>query len=140
MAAIRSLSSIAQKWQERASSASNVYAAGVQSPKSDWAAQTAAAAGNWEAGVTEAARNKSFGKGVQAAGTPKWQQKSVSKGAPRYAPGVADALPDYSKGFEKFRQVIESTQLPPRFAKGDPRNIERVRTIASALRKAKVSA
>jgi hypothetical protein len=37
-------------------------------------------------------------------------------------------------------QVIESIQLPPRGPKGDPRNIERVRVIAQALRARKLAA
>jgi predicted aminopeptidase len=108
-------------------------------PKADWQAQTIGAAANWEAGITEAARNKSFASGVNRAGTKKWQSKAISKGAARYGAGVADAQPDYQAGFEPYRQIIESTTLPPRFAKGDPRNVERVKVMAAALRKGKVS-
>jgi hypothetical protein len=88
--------------------------------------------------VTGAAQAKSFQKGVQAAGTPKWQSKALSKGTARYGPGVAEGEPDFAQGFDRFRTVIEGTNLPPRFAKGDPRNVERVRVMSTALRRAKV--
>lgn len=137
MAVIRSLDTIRKKWQDRTSTAGEQYAQGVSSPRADWAGQTAGAQANWEAGVTAAAQAKSFSRGAQAAGTAKWQSKAVGKGAMRFGPGVQDAGPEFQAGFEKYRAVIEQTNLPPRFATGDPRNVERVRVISQALRKAK---
>jgi hypothetical protein len=139
MPAIRSISSVGSKWAARAGSAGQQYADGVKSPKRDWATNAGAAQANWEAGVQGAATRKSFSKGVSQAGTQKWQTKASSKGAQRFGPGVADAQPDYQKGFEPYANVISSTQLPPKFAKGDPRNVDRVRVMSQALRNAKVA-
>ena len=138
MPAVRSIASVSKKWVDRAGTAGAQYAEGVSSPKKDWATSAGAAGANWEAGVAEASRKKSFGKGVAAAGTQKWQRKAIAKGTQRFGPGVADAQPDYQAGFEPYRNVIEGTALPPRFAKGDPRNVERVKVMSAALRKAKV--
>ena len=138
MANVRSLDFITNKWATRAATAGDVYEAGVRNPKADWQRSAAASQGSWESGVAEAARQKSFSKGVNAAGTQKWQAKTIAKGVQRFGPGVQEAGPDFQQGFEKYRQVIEATNLPPRFAKGDPRNIERVKVMAAALRKAKV--
>ena len=138
MPAIRSLAAIGKKWNDRASSAGPQYAEGIATPKKDWANEAARAQPNWEAGVQQAAQAKSFSKGVTAAGTPKWQQKATVKGVQRFGPGVQVAQPDYQAGFEKYRQVIEATALPPRLAKGDPRNLQRVGAMSQALRKAKV--
>ena len=140
MANIRGLDFISQKWSSRAATAGDVYEAGVRQPKADWQRSTAAAQGSWEAGVADAARMKTFSKGVTSAGTQKWQAKTIAKGVNRFGPGIQEAGPDFQVGFERYRGVIESTQLPPRFAKGDPRNIERVKVMAQALRKAKVGA
>jgi hypothetical protein len=137
MPAIRSTATIVKKWADRAGSAGQQYADGVASPKKDWATNAAGAQNNWEAGVQGAATKKSFSKGVSSAGTAKWQKKATTKGAQRFGPGVADAQPDYQAGFEPFANVISSTTLPPKFAKGDPRNVERVRVMSQALRKAK---
>ena len=37
------------------------------------------------------------------------------------------------KGFQPYADTIRSTTLPPRFPKGDPRNLERTKAIATAL-------
>jgi len=44
---------------------------------------------------------------------------------------------DYEKGFAPYRDEIEKTALPPRYPRRDPRNIQRVATIAAALGKKK---
>ena len=41
----------------------------------------------------------------------------------------------YATKMAPVLKIIETTTLPPRFAKGDPRNIERVKVLAAALRK-----
>lgn len=138
MPAIRPIGSVASKWAQRAGTAGPQYADGVKSPKADWATNASAGQSNWEAGTQAAAVAKSFGKGVTRAGTAKWQGKAIGKGVQRYGPGVADAQPDYQAGFEPYANVISSTTLPPKFAKGDPRNVQRVQVMAAALRKAKM--
>jgi len=78
-----------------------------------------------------------FAKGVQQAGDAKWSAAAQGKGAERFGPGAQAGVGDYEKGVQKYLNVIENTILPPRGPKGDPRNIERVKVMASALRKAK---
>ena len=126
------------KWARRASSATEEYTQGVQNPRTSWAAATQAAAGAQAAGVQAAIAAKSFEKGVAKAGDARWSQKALSKGAARFGPGINDAKGDYEAGFAPYAQVIASTQLPPRGAKGDPKNIERVRVMAAALRAKKM--
>jgi hypothetical protein len=135
---IRPMATIGEKWLNRAGSAGPQYAAGVKQPKQDWATNAAAAQPNWNAGVQMAATAGSFGKGVQAAGTGKWQQKASTLGAQRYPQGVADAGPAYQKGFSPYAQVISQTTLPPRASKGNPANLQRVNVMATALHQAKV--
>lgn len=92
-----------------------------------------AAAGAQAAGVQQAITEKRFEKSVAATPDSKWAEKASTKGADRFGPGVAQAEQDYEKGFAPYRQVIESTTLPARGAKGDPKNIERVKVMAAAL-------
>ena len=138
MAQIKSASEIAKKWSEVTPTRQSFYEAGVKSPLRDWATNTAAAEDAWASGVQEAAANKRFGAGVRRAGTEKWSRKVVEVGVPRWGAGVRAAAPDYEEGFRPYRDVIESTSLPPKYAKGDPRNIDRVAAIAMALHKKKV--
>lgn len=131
---VKSLASIREKWQRVTPARVQDYTEGVQSPTTDWATASKAAESSYETGVQQAISSKRFGKGITAAGTQKWQQRTVEKGSSRWPQGVQIAGPDFEKGFGPYRDIIERTQLPPRGPKGDPRNIERVATLARALR------
>jgi hypothetical protein len=136
---VKSGTAIAEKWARVTPQRTADYEAGVRQPTKDWATQTANAEDSYSQGVQKAVQDKRFGKGVKAAGTSKWQEKAISKGTQRWGPGVSIAENDYESGFEPYRQEMEKVNLPPRFPKGDPRNIQRVAAIATALHKKKVS-
>lgn len=133
MAFIRSIEQIAKKWADVTPMRTDDYAAGVLNPRRDWATATAAAEPSYEMGVTQGIAKKKFGKAVKKAGTPKWQKGATEKGTTRWGPGVALAEPEYKAGFGPFRDVIERTTLPPRYARRDPRNLARVKAICDAL-------
>ena len=133
MAFIRAIEQIAQKWASVTPMRSADYQAGVENPRRDWAQATAAAESSYEAGVQQAIAKKRFGKGVKSAGTEKWRRGATEKGVVRWGPGVALAEPAYKSGFAPYRDAIEHTTLPPRYAKRDPRNLERVKAIVNAL-------
>ena len=137
MPLVKNIAKIAEKWARVTPQRSADYEAGVKDPVRDWATNTVAANAAWKAGIAEASAKDRFSKGVQKVGTEKWKRKAVEVGPARFSQGVQVAQPDYEKGFAPFRDTIEKTVLPPRFAKGDPRNIDRVRVIAAALADAK---
>ena len=139
MAEIRPADVIARKWASVTPQRSADYQAGVEAPRKDWARQTQAAAGAWADGVQKAVTNKSFEKGVSKAGTPKWQRGAVEKGVQRWGPGVALAEDAYLTGFAPYREAIARVQLPPRYARRDPRNLDRVKAVVEALKRAKES-
>lgn len=138
MPKIRSIAAVGEKWKRRTEIAGPEYEEGVKNPKKDWATETKRAEASFEAGITQAIRDKRFGKGVGKAGTGKWQEGAVTKGVTRFGPGVAVAEAAYEKGFAPFRDVIEATVLPTRYAKGDPRNFQRVIAMGTALHKKKI--
>jgi len=138
MPAIRSAADIARKWAEVTPLRAGDYEAGVRAPKVDWQTATEEAADAWGEGVEKARAEGRFAAGVRKATTAKWQRKAIEVGVRRWPDGVRVAQPDYQAGFAPYRDVIERTVLPPRYAKGDPRNIERVREMAMALHRAKV--
>lgn len=109
------------------------------SPRTPWKAATVASAQAHSDAVTKAVAEKRFEKGVQKATEQDWSSAAAGKGSQRFAGGVADAVGDYSSGTAKFTQVIETTTLPPRGPKGDPRNFERSKVMGMALHKAKNS-
>lgn len=128
---------IAQKWSRVTPQRTEDYRTGVENPRVDWAQATANAETSWREGITAAAGRQAFSAGVRSAGTAKWQQKAAEKGTSRFAEGVALGAGDYERGFAPYRDAIERTTLPPRGPKGDPRNVERVRVMAQALRQRK---
>lgn len=133
MADIRPVDQIAAKWATVTPQRAADYEFGVQNPRADWQRNTAAAAEAWQTGVQAAIAAKSFGTGVNKAGTPKWQNAALTKGVQRWGPGVALAQDAYQTGFTPFREAIARTTLPPRFARRDPRNLARVNAIVAAL-------
>lgn len=128
----------AGRWSRRAAVATEDYRAGVANPRTPWAAATVAAAPVQAAAVQAAIAAGSYAKGVQKAGDERWRNKASTKGADRFAPGVAEAQSDYQAGVQPYLDTIANTTLPPRGPKGDPKNIQRVIAIATALRNKKM--
>jgi len=139
MPKIRSIDEITRKWHDVTPLRADEYVAGVQNPKEDWKTQTLGAAKNYELAIAASVANKSFDKGVGKSSTGRWQDKAVKKGGVRFGPGVTEAAPDFHRGFAPYRDVISNTTLPRRYPKGDPRNLERVRVMAKALRDKKLA-
>lgn len=137
MAEIKPLSQISEKYGRVTPQRTQDYVEGVQNPKTDWAQATQAAEARYQEGVQKAIQQKRFGKGVQKAGTAAWQERAVQVGPNRFAEGVAAGVNKYEQGFAPYAQTIQNTTLPPRFSKGDPRNIDRVKVMSEALRKKK---
>jgi hypothetical protein len=133
MAEIKSLSAIKEKWTRVTPGRTEDYKLGIKNPKRDWATETKAAEANYKAGVDKAHAQGLFVKGVEEAGSAKWQDRALKKGPGRFAEGVYIAGDDYQKGFAPFHAAIERVDLGPRFPKRDPRNLERVRKVVDAL-------
>lgn len=137
MAFIRSIEQIAKKFAQVTPGRTEDYRFGVENPRRDWMAATAAAESAYEGGVTQAIAKKRFGKGVKTAGTSKWQRGAIEKGTARWGPGVSLAQDVYATAFAPFRDAIERCTLPPRYPRRDPRNLDRVKAIVNALVAAK---
>ena len=137
MAFIRSIEQIAKKFATVTPGRTEDYRNGVENPRRDWATAAAASEAAYEAGVTQAIAKKRFGKGVKAAGTETWQKGAIEKGTARWGPGVVLAQDKYARNFAPFRDAIERVTLPPRFARRDPRNLDRVKAVVNALVAAK---
>lgn len=136
---MKSASEIAQKFARVTPGRSADYQSGIADTSADeYASATIAAEEAYEQGVTQAMAEDRFGKGVSR-GKDKWKRKSEGIGTQRYPTGVSAAAQDYEEGFAPYADVISGLTLPPRGPKGDPKNIERVRAVAEALRKKKVS-
>lgn len=130
---VKSLAAIKEKWTRVTPGRIEDYKIGIKNPKRDWATETKEAAANYKQGVDQAHAKGLFVKGVEQAGTGKWQDRALKKGPGRFAEGVYIAGDDYQKGFAPFHAALERTDIGPRFPKRDPRNLERVRKVVDAL-------
>jgi hypothetical protein len=135
---LRPLDQITDKWERRASGAAPDYQAGLAAPRTPWSQAAIAAKGAWQQGVTEAAGRDAFAKGVAKAGDAKWFNKANTLGVRRYPEGVGVTKDDYKSGFAPYYDALTKIDLPARGARGDPKNLERVRAIMQTLRKIKV--
>jgi hypothetical protein len=133
MAAIKSLNAIADKWSTVTPQRQPDYEAGIQQPRRPWQQATAAAADAYRDGVTKAAQQGTFARGVNKAGDEAWRTGALTKGTARWGPGVQLATEKYAAGFAPYRAAIERLTLPPRFARRDPRNLQRVAAVVAAM-------
>jgi len=133
MAGIKSLAAASDKWARRASVATSDYLNGVKNPRRGWSQAAQGAAASYQTGVTQAAQEGRYAKGVAAAGDEAWQQGATTKGPGRYTEGVAIAQPKWEQGFAPFQQAISSLQLPARGPRRSPQNLARVAAVVNAM-------
>jgi hypothetical protein len=138
MAEIKSMAAIKEKWTRVTPTRTDDYSKGISAPKRDWATEAIAAKGNWKAGIDAAASKDMYAKGVTAAGSAKWKKKALTLGPGRFAEGVFQAGDDYATGFAPFQAAIAAVDLGPKYPRRDPRNLDRVKKVVTALVEAKV--
>ncbi len=130
---VKPLGDISEKYVRITSGRSQDYTTGIQrTPPDKWQSRTIAAQPAWQQGVTQAAAENRFATGVDGKG-PKWQRKAATVGSQRFGPGVAAAREDYQAGFAPYAQILSGLTLTPRGPRGDPRNLQRVAEIMTAL-------
>ena len=134
----KSANQIAEKWARVTPERLTDYEAGVRTPKRDWEKNTSDAEGRYEEGIKASIQRKAFGKGVKRAGTAHQQAMTIEKGMVRWPDGVRTAEARMATGMQRVVSVLEKTTLPPRYAKGDPRNLKRVEAVNIALHKMKI--
>jgi len=137
---LRSIETIRDKWRNRATAAAPDYQFGVSNPLNDWQANALAAKDAWRAGVTDAAGRDAYGKGVAKTPTAFWQKRTLDLGVSRYPDGVSKSVDVYESNFKPYYDALSKIELPPRGARGDPKNLERVRVIVQTLRSVKTGA
>lgn len=133
MVATKPIEQTASKWKRKVDVAGEDYRYGIENPKADWATETKAAETRYKEGVTRAAAEGRFGRGVSKAGTEKWKKGAVEKGLTRWPEGVGMAEDEYRTAMSEVLSVIQGVTLPARRPKGDPANYERVKAIGTAL-------
>lgn len=133
MPGVKALDKITEKWARVSGGAQAEYTAGVEDPRRSWATATRAAEDAYNKGVQQAVSAKRFGKGVAKAGDEKWKRMALQKGPHRWSEGIGLAKNDYATAFAPYHTALGAINYPPRGAKGDPANIQRVAIVAKTL-------
>lgn len=135
---LRPLDRIVEKWRSRATAALTDYSEGVQAPRNPWQKQAMAASETWKAAITDAAARDAYRKGVAATSEEFWRSRALALGTARFTDGVSKSVDVFKGKWAPFYDVLSRIELPPRGPRGDPKNVERVRAIMTALRQKKL--
>ena len=119
------------RWQKNTSRATEDYKRGIQNPRRPWGRCTCEAADRYKTGIDRAHSRGAYARGVKRVGFVRWKSRTLRKGPTRFSEGVAGAGDDYARGYKPYHDLIPSIFLPKRFPRGDPRNIDRVKTVCS---------
>lgn len=139
MAMIKSLERIKQNFKSGTAGAAGRYKDGVENPRRGWKESTLASSELQKQAMQDALSRDAVRKGVERTNESKQKMRASTLGPSRYTAGTGAASEDYGSGFAPYREVIQSTELPPRGPKGSPENYERVKAIGEALHQKKVS-
>lgn len=134
---IKTIDRIVEKWGRVTPGRAQDYKIGIEHPRRDWADATLKAEATYTSAMTQAVSERRWSRGVEAAGTRKWHDKTLAKGPARWSQGVGLAEADFKAGFAPYHDLLKAIILPPRGPKGDPANLERVRIIAESLHELK---
>lgn len=136
---MKTASQSAQKFVERASSASSDYVAGAQSTTKDQSARAIASKAIYQTALTASFTRNSYEKGLQRSGKAGWLEGVTKKGGERYAGGVAVSASKYATNSGKFDGARQAADNLPRGVKGSETNLARVKAVVSALHSAKIA-
>lgn len=134
---MKTAQSVAQKFVDRASAASQDYVQGAASTTKDQAAAAAAAKEIYKQALTASFGRDSYAKGLQKSGKQGWLKGVQDKGSARYAGGIAASAAKYAQESGRFDTARNAAAGMPRGLKGSETNLARVKAVVSALRTAK---
>ena len=130
---IKTIAESSTKWDENAARAAELFAREAEKAGDLWATNTQAAKDNFKSAITAVGISDRFAAGVRRAGAAKFARKIRDVAADRFGPGIHAAVVDYNAGVEPYFATIAALTLPARKPRGDISNLERVKTITTAL-------
>lgn len=136
---IKNVSEIRDKWLEVTPGRQQYYEAGAVGAGEDWARNAAAAASAFQSAITAGNIGQMYKGGIARAGAEKYNRKVKDVGVARFSQGVQAAGQDFEAGFAPFAQTIGALTLTARQPRGSEANLARVREVAVALNKKRLS-
>lgn len=136
---MRTAQESAQKFVDRAGSASGLYVAGAASTSKDQSARAIGAKKIYQDALTASFSRDSYAKGLQKSGKQGWLDGVQKKGGDRYAGGVAVSASKYATNSGKYDTARLAADSLPRGLKGSQTNLDRVKAVVTALRAVKTA-
>ncbi len=136
---MRSAQESAQKFVDRASSATDLYVSGATSTSKDQSARAIGAKKLYQDGLVASFTRDAYAKGLQKSGKAGWVDGVTKKGKDRYAGGVAVSASKYATNSAKYDGARMAADNMPRGLKGSQTNLDRVKTVVTALRAVKLA-
>jgi len=136
---MRTAQDSAQKFVDRAGSAAGLYVTGAQATNKDQSARAIAAAPIYQSALTASFTRGAYAKGLQKSGKQGWLDGVTKKGADRYAGGIAVSASKYATNSGKYDSARQAADNMPRGIKGSQTNLDRVKTVVTALRALKTA-
>ena len=134
---IKPASASQQKYVTNTGGAVKSYTDGINQPRRDWQASTAAAEGTWEQATQQAIANKSFAKGITPDASNKQKTNATTLGAQRYPQGASNAAPVWAKNTQPVLDAMANVPDLPRGPKMSQQNFDRQHAFAAAAASAK---
>lgn len=136
---VKPAADVAKKWLDVTPGRAGYFEAGAVGAGDEWERQALAAQAAFKAAISAANIGAMFAGGVKKAGAAKYNRKVKDVGVARFSQGVQAAGPDYLAGVEPMLATIAGLTLPARAPRGSESNLARVREIAVALNKKRLS-
>jgi len=107
---VKDVSRWTNKYEQRASAATDEYVAGVQSPKRPPASSAIANRKTFEQKMAQKDTFDKWEGGLRAVGDEGVIKAAIEKGAPRYAPGIRAGMPKVVDFANKFSAHLDAGQ------------------------------
>ena len=134
---MKTAQSVAQKYVDRASAATEDYFKGARDTTKDQSALAISAIPRMKTGWNKAVDSGRVAKKLQASGKAGWLAGVEKKGKDRYGPGVLVSMAKYATESARFDTARNAAANMPTGDKGSATNLAKVAAVVNALRLAK---
>jgi len=134
----QALSTVTEKWKQRASQSGAYYTAGVQGAGPKYDQGVAGGGPAWEQGVTSAISRGAWTKGASGKGSY-YATRAAAIGAGRWSQGIGTGDAKYQQNFGPYYSAETSFDPGVKGARGSEANLARARNMAVMLHNMKMS-
>ncbi len=134
-----SIQEAAQRLENAGFNFADRYQKGTQGKGGDWFEGASNAQPNWEAGVSRAAAEDRFSKGVRAAGANAYDEGIRIKGVANWPTGMGTAGTKYIRKTQPYQLLWDAALPTPRGAKRSPANVKRMQENVERFQRTKDS-